>query len=253
MMRFFKKGPESAPPSTPPSTRIYAIGDIHGRCDLLKKMHEKILLDIVGSKAKRHVLIYLGDYVDRGMQSREVLDYLLTKKFRKFESIFLRGNHEYAMHTFLKNPQHIAAWLEWGGDATLFSYKINLFEGDSQKRKPPNQLAEEFKSVIPPKHIEFLEKLVDYHVEGDYLFVHAGIRPGIALEEQSADDMLMIRDEFIYGGDISALGKTVVFGHTIFNTPFIGPQRIGIDTGAYYSGKLTALVLEGTKSSFITT
>jgi serine/threonine protein phosphatase 1 len=244
--------PSASAPKTAPSTRIYAIGDIHGRLDLLKQLHEKILLDVVGCRAKRKLLIYMGDYIDRGMQSREVLDYLIHQKLGKFQSIFLRGNHEFAMRSFMQNPKHASEWLNWGGDATLFSYKINLFD-EAKRRKSPKQLADELNEAAPQAHVKFLESLLNYHIEGDYLFVHAGVRPGISLEQQTLKDMLMIRDDFIQGGSLSPIGKTVVFGHTIFNQPFLGPQRIGIDTGAYYSGKLTALVLEGTKQSFITT
>jgi serine/threonine protein phosphatase 1 len=244
--------PRQTPPKTPPSTRIYAIGDIHGRLDLLKQLHEQILIDLVGCRAKRKLIIYMGDYVDRGMQSSEVLEYLSHHKIAKCQNVFLRGNHEFAMLSFMRNPKQAADWLNWGGDATLFSYKINLFDGN-KKRKSLPQLAEEMRESIPQKHIEFLDGLQNYHIEGDYLFVHAGVRPGLSLEQQTLKDMLMIRDDFIQGGSLDAIGRTVVFGHTIFNQPFEGPQRIGIDTGAYYSGKLTALVLEGSKRSYLST
>jgi len=225
----------------PESTRIYAIGDIHGRVDLLRNLHQKIRTDSLGCRATRKIIIYMGDYVDRGLFSREVIEYLLTTPLQGFESIFIKGNHEHAMEKFIDAPEKMAAWLSWGGDATLQSYGVDLYT-EQFVAKSLQDLARDLREKLPNEHLGFLKGLKLYHIEGDYLFVHAGVQPGVNIEEQKPEDLMMIRDEFISSSP--NIPYTVVFGHTIFEKPFYKDGKIGIDTGAYFSGKLTSVVLE---------
>ncbi len=237
-------------PLGPEDTRIYAIGDIHGRLDLIERLHQEIRTDVLGCKAERKLLVYLGDYIDRGFHSREVIDYLISQPMQGFEYIYLLGNHEYAMQLFMKYPERMAAWLNWGGASTLQSYGVNFYTNQNVM-KSLKLLAEELSAAVPENHKEFLKNLKPYHQEGDYVFVHAGIKPGKGLEDQSIEDLTMIRDEFIHSS--TEFPFTVVFGHSIFDEPFVKNGRVGIDTGAYFSGKLTACVIENEVSRFIST
>jgi serine/threonine protein phosphatase 1 len=231
-----------------PGTRLYAIGDIHGRADLLDQLHEKILADAAGYDGTKRV-IYLGDYVDRGMESREVVERLLEGLPAGYETICLRGNHEQAMLDFLDHPENTAGWLNYGGLATLLSYGVRLdhppYAGDLPAIA--GQLAER----LPEHHRAFMEQLPLYHQEGSYLFVHAGIRPGVSLEQQHPDDLLWIREDFI--GHAHAHEYIVVHGHSISEEAELLPHRVGIDTGACVSGVLTSLVLEGSEQRLIQT
>lgn len=235
--------------SVPPGSRIYAVGDIHGRADLLADLLSLIRADAVNAPARR-VLIYLGDYVDRGLQSREVVDLLLDHPPIGFEVIHLKGNHEAALLDFLADCRIGPNWLQFGGGATLLSYHVGLSTAESGGT---DFIAaqKEFAERLPPRHLEFYRHLALTHREGDYLFVHAGIRPRLPLVEQKADDLLWIRDEFLdFTGDF---GCVVVHGHTITDQPEIRDNRIGIDTGAFATGRLTCLVLEETERRFLFT
>ncbi len=226
------------------NTRLYAVGDIHGRADLLLKLHKKIAADSANFSGVKKI-IYLGDYVDRGTTSRQVLDILTTSPLDNFESIFLMGNHEYAMMDFIKNPSKDMPWImRWGGDATVRNYGIPL--GQTSKAKKISSL---LKKAVPNSHKEFLGTLITCHIEGDYLFVHAGVRPNVPIKEQKLIDLLLIRDDFI--GIPHNLPYTVVFGHTVVKNPIIEKDKIGIDTGAYLGESLTAVVLEGKNIKFI--
>lgn len=235
---------------TPEDTCIYAVGDIHGRFDLLESLQQQILEDSQKRKCSRKLLLYVGDYIDRGFQSKEVITHLLEKPLEGFEIIHLKGNHEDALLTFLEEPEKAAAWLLWGGDATLQSYGVGLHDS-KRKRRSPAELAADLRIKIPEQHLEFLQSLKLSHQEGDYVFVHAGLRPGVELANQQPEDMMMIREPFIFSK--LAFPYTVVFGHTIFTEPFMENDRIGIDTGAYASGKLTAVVLEDSDVAFLNT
>lgn len=226
----------------PASTRVYAIGDIHGRADLLRGLHEKITADAAGHAVDRKVAVYLGDYVDRGENSREVIDLLLDEPLPGMYSVFLLGNHEDAMLSFLDDPGVGANWVLNGGEATLMSYGVgHPRDGDLSERWRLIQAG--LRKNLPSRHLEFLRSLELGHIEGGYLFVHAGIRPGLRFERQAREDMLWIRDEFLASS--ADHGVCVVHGHTITTSVEVLPNRIGIDTGAYFSGKLTCLVLEG--------
>jgi diadenosine tetraphosphatase ApaH/serine/threonine PP2A family protein phosphatase len=236
----------------PESTRLYAIGDIHGRADLLRELHDMIRADAGDQRLYRKMVIYLGDYIDRGDDSPGVIDLLRAETLADagFESKCLIGNHERALLDFLQDPATGPGWVMNGGEATLLSYGVGHPRGtglDDRWRWIRDRLLE----GIPAAHLAFLNTLEQGHIEGGYLFVHAGIRPGVPLEKQTARDMLWIRGDFL---DSKAdHGVCVVHGHTVSPEPDIRPNRIGIDTGAYYSGRLTCLVLEDTTRRFLHT
>jgi serine/threonine protein phosphatase 1 len=236
------------PPRAPEGTRVYAIGDIHGRADLLRDMHQLIHEDAYARQCPRNVVVYLGDYVDRGPDSAEVIDILLDEKLPGFESVHLAGNHEDTVIRFLSDITVAPLWLEYGGSATLYSYGV----------KPPNmtetdlvRAQAELLERLPERHLRFMRDLGLCHVEGDWFFVHAGVKPGIPLEAQQRQDMLWIRGEFL--GCDADFGKIIVHGHTVSAAPDVRRNRIGIDTGAFMTGCLTCLVLEGDRWSFLQT
>jgi len=226
---------------TPPDSRIYAIGDIHGRLDLLQALRQHIQHDAASFHGARKVLIYLGDYVDRGQQNREVID-LLLQPLAGFEEIHLRGNHEQALLDFLDELSAGIAWMQFGGAMTLRSYGVAMPPGEVSGGRLAQAQAF-LRRNLPPAHLAFLRGLSLSHVEGDYLFVHAGIRPGVPMAEQDPTDLIWIRDEFL--ASTVDHGKVVVHGHSISTEVEMRDNRIGIDTGAYFSGRLTCLVLEG--------
>jgi serine/threonine protein phosphatase 1 len=242
---------EGPPASVPEGRRVYAIGDIHGRADLLVRLLEELRRDAArGEFEGRPILIFLGDYVDRGFQSRDVIDILLSDLLSPFETYFLKGNHEAAMLQFLGDPSIGPRWAEFGGAETLVSYGI----------QPPRtrtslddwaRASDELQQVLPPEHLHFLRSL-DLSVRiGDYVFVHAGVRPGVPLDQQSEYDMLWIRDEFL--SDRKPLGAVIVHGHTPTSAPHRDSRRVGLDTGAYLSGRLTAARFEHDTVEFIAT
>jgi len=242
---------DGLPASVPAGRRVYAVGDIHGRADLLTRLVEELHRDIAkGEFEGRPILIFLGDYIDRGFQSREVIDVLLSDLMSPFETYFLKGNHEAAMLQFLTDPSIGPRWAEFGGAETLVSYGV----------RPPRtrtsledwgRASEELQAVLPPGHLHFLRNL-DLSVRmGDYVFVHAGVRPGVPLDQQSEYDLLWIRDEFL--SDRKPLGAVIVHGHTPASAPHRDSRRVGIDTGAYLSGRLTAARFEHESVDFIAT
>jgi len=230
--------------------RVYAIGDIHGRLDLLQRLRQDIAGDAAGADAGRRVLIYLGDYVDRGLHSREVIDLLLDRPLAGFEEVHLRGNHEDTMLRFLDELGIGSNWLYYGGNMTLRSYGIQVPTGELNERDL-ERLQAEFRERLPDRHRDFLQGLRLNHRLGDYLFVHAGIRPGVPLAAQHPEDLIWIRDEFL--NSRADHGVTVVHGHSISETVQVTDNRIGIDTGAYFSGQLTCLVLQDDSRSFLQT
>ncbi len=236
--------------SVPAGSRVYAIGDIHGRADLLEALHAQIAADAAGAAAGRRVVIYLGDYVDRGLQSREVIDLLLDAPLAGFESVHLKGNHEDFMLRFLDAPKAGPGWFMNGGGATLYSYGVRMLERGVDLTRF-DQLRGQLIANLPERHRAFLAALKLWHVEGGYFFVHAGVRPGVPLEAQRDEDTLWIRERFL--DDDRDHGKIVVHGHTITGEPDVRANRIGIDTGAYATGVLTSLVLEGSERRFLKT
>ena len=236
----------------PEETRIYAIGDIHGRADLLRELHGKILADAEGQRLYRKIVIYLGDFIDRGEHTQEVVDILIGEPLADagFESKCLLGNHERSMLDFLQDTAAGPNWVMYGGEATLLSYGVGYLRGNGMDDQWA-LIQSRLRDGIPPGHLAFFESLEPRHIEGGYLFVHAGIRPGVPLEKQDLKDMLWIRDDFLKSK--SDHGFCVVHGHTVSTEPEFQTNRIGIDTGAYSSGKLTCLVLEGRARRIIQT
>jgi serine/threonine protein phosphatase 1 len=239
-------------PEAPPGSRLYAIGDIHGRLDLLKRLLTLIRDDAARSTSPRKAVIYLGDYVDRGSDSKGVIDLLLTRPMKNagFEEIHLMGNHEDAMLQFLADARSGLNWFAYGGLETLASYGVRpprFSAAEDDLNRAQRELAER----MPRDHLEFIRHMKLSHEEGGYVFVHAGMRPGVALADQIGQDLMWIREEFLES--TVDFGKLVVHGHTISDAPQVLPNRIGIDTGAFYSGKLTALALEGAEREFIQT
>jgi serine/threonine protein phosphatase 1 len=228
--------------------RIYCIGDIHGRLDLLRQLHGLIAGDAAGFAGQR-TLVYLGDYIDRGEQSKAVIDLLLDAPLPGFEAVYLLGNHEQALLDFLRHPRSVASWLTFGGRATLHSYGVSVTrEGllDDLER-----LRDDLLDRLPPRHLEFYQDMKLLYQAGSYCFVHAGIRPGIPLQEQRNEDLLWIRDDFT--GSAVIHDHIVVHGHSITTEVDWRPNRIGIDTGAFHTGILTCLVLEGSDKRLLQT
>lgn len=238
-------------PSVPQGSCVYAVGDIHGRVDLLEALHDKILADAAARPAERRVVVYLGDYIDRGSASPQVIDLLLDRPLPGFESVHLMGNHEESLLRFLHDTSGGPAWLFYGGEATVASYGVDPNVRPPRGTDPMAILQEELLRRLPPRHLDFLHGLKLTHVEGDYLFVHAGIRPGVPIESQSPEDLLWIRREFLTS--TADHGRVVVHGHSISASPENRPNRIGIDTGAFASDRLTCVVLDGTSRIFLQT
>lgn len=232
-----------------PGLRIYAIGDIHGRFDLLERLTSKIRRDLDESRAARTIEIFLGDYVDRGPQSREVIEWLIETPPLADERICLLGNHEDMLHQALDNTSVMSNWLFNGGGETLLSYgvKTHGFGGESALI----DLQQGFRAALPSAHLEFLASLRRMVAIGPYLFVHAGIRPGRALEDQDPDDLVWIREPFLHSD--ADFGRIVVHGHTPVDRPDVRKNRINIDTGAVFTGCLTCLVLKGKERRFLQT
>lgn len=237
--------------SVPEGICVYAFGDVHGRADLLERLFVKVEADIAEhAKDQNIVLVFLGDYIDRGFQSREVVDFLLSERISQYQCIFLKGNHEEALMKFMTDPSFGPRWAGYGGLETLTSYSV---------RPPRIRTAGEewgiacdaLNEAMPPDHRRFFNSLEISATIGDYIFVHAGLRPGRPLEEQVEEDALWIREEFLK--DNSSFGVIVVHGHTPIAAPYRDFRRIGIDTGAYLSGKLTAACFMRSDVRFITT
>jgi serine/threonine protein phosphatase 1 len=233
----------------PAGSRIYAIGDMHGRLDLLERLRTMIVEDAHRHPIDRKVVIYLGDYIDRGPDSRGVIDLLAREPLPGFESIFLKGNHEDRLLEFLVDPGVAPGWMTYGGDAALFSYGVR--PPDARKVEEILTAQQAFIAALPPEHLAFLRALKLVHIEGDYAFVHAGFRGGVPIEFQTPEDMMWIRNEFLSSD--ADFGKVAVHGHTITDHPEIRSNRIGIDTGAFATGTLTCLVLEGAERRFLAT
>ena len=236
----------------PPDHAVYAVGDIHGRADLLD-----LLLARIAEDAGRHpgdarrTLVFLGDYIDRGTASRGVVERLLGDPLPGFETIRLCGNHEEALLAFLQGQASGMDWLGFGGLETLLSYGVPL-RGLPDRAEREAELRTCLAAALPPEHLAFYRGCVLHHSVGDYLFVHAGVRPGVPLDAQSPEDLLWIRDDFLRDRD-PLPGRVVVHGHTICDMPQDRGHRINIDTGAFASGRLTCLVLRGERRQFMST
>lgn len=233
----------------PPNFPIYAIGDIHGCLDHLLRAEDKIATDIEVSGQAGPVIL-LGDYVDRGPASAQVLDHLGQPSNLGLKRVALCGNHDHIFRQFIDDPDAHLEWLALGGEQTLLSYGIDIHRIGLRQRGRNARLKEALEGAVPASHKQFLDALPVSLKIGSYLFVHAGIRPGISLEQQSEEDLIWIREPFLsVGPSLPAL--MVIHGHTPYPAPNLGPGRIGIDTGAFYSGKLTVLKIDGGKTRFL--
>ena len=249
LLRMFER---SSPPAARfPDGRVgYAVGDIHGRADLLVQ-----LLDLLEARAAQDtgaagppIVIFLGDYVDRGPASAGVIDLLLSGRPQGYERHYLKGNHEETMLAFMDAPMSNRAWMMQGGVETLLSYGVT----------PPNPVGaneaewlaagEALRAAVPQAHIDFLNGLERFVAFGDYAFVHAGIDPARTLEDQTDEDLYWARDRFI--ASKRRFSHRVVHGHTPVDRPYTDERRIAVDTGAYASGVLTAARFEGEDVTF---
>lgn len=222
----------------PPGRVGYAVGDIHGRADLLARMFDRLEADVRHAGEVSPIVVFLGDYVDRGTDSSEVIDLLLTGRPEGFERRFLKGNHEAAMLSFLDDPVANRAWLSHGGLETLASYNVRPLPSLGASAEEVAEAGASLRSHLPADHRSFFEALERYVVLGDYCFVHAGIDPARKLEAQSDADLFWIRGRFLE--DQRRLPYTIVHGHTPVSGPYQDRRRIGLDTGAYFSGVLSA-------------
>lgn len=236
-------------PSGPKGHRAYAVGDVHGCLDLLDRLLARIELEAGQAPRRKTSLVFLGDLIDRGPSSAQVIDRLKGYSAPGVSTHFIMGNHEEVMLRVLAGEvQLVPSWLRFGGAETLRSYGL---DPKAIARLTPPKLAAELGRAIPSDHVRFLESFADSISFGDYLFVHAGIRPGVELSQQSRADLRWIREPFL--GDTSDHGLVVVHGHTISNTVEVTANRIGIDTGAYCTGTLSALAIDGAKRWLIQT
>jgi len=230
----------------PDGMRVYCVGDIHGRDDLLRQMAKRVEADIQTLSFDHAVTVFLGDYVDRGLGSMHVVERLVRGDWPT-SVIALAGNHEDLLTAFLKDQGVIEAWRSLGGLETLHSYGVNVGLAMAGRNFGAVQAA--FAARFPERHRQFLETLTVSTTIGDYFFCHAGVRPGVTLDRQNRDDLLNIRDPFL--SSEAEHGKLVVHGHTPSVAPDIRPNRIGIDTAAYATGRLTCLVLEKDQRRFL--
>jgi serine/threonine protein phosphatase 1 len=234
----------------PENQRVYAVGDIHGRADLVERMHEIIISDAAEHSDNKNFIIYLGDYLDRGPYVRETIDLLLTAQSPGFECVYLMGNHEQIFLNFLGEPSILSMWLGVGGGSTLMSYGLKP-PGSGFSAEKAHKVRDELREKIPAEHIGFIKNLRQSFLAGDYLFVHAGIRPAVPIEDQTPEDLYWIRDEFLNSD--ADHGQMVIHGHTISEDIQHFSNRIGIDTGAYASGVLSCAVLEEDRVKFLST
>lgn len=227
--------------------RAYAVGDIHGRLDLLESLLRRIEEDIASRDRRKTFIIFLGDFIDRGPESAGVIERLRTYNPPSATPIFLTGNHEEVLSDLLQGKRGIlTSWLKFGGSECARSYGLDpLMLGRMDEEAAIEILSER----VPRSHREFIENLADTFSFGDYLFVHAGIRPGVKLEDQALSDLRWIREPFLSAD--TRHGFVVVHGHTIVKKVEERHNRIGIDTGAYQSGILTAVVVEDDHRRYI--
>jgi serine/threonine protein phosphatase 1 len=237
---------ETADTRRPAIERIYAIGDIHGRLDLLERAIAAICRD-VEQKGPAALTVTVGDYIDRGPQSRGVLDRLANNPFPT-PLVALKGNHEALLASFLDDPGRGPFWAQQGGFETLRSYGVTI--GARASAADFAEAARQLRDALPAGHAHFLHSLQTSFSRGRYFFCHAGVRPGVPLDRQNDDDLLWIREEFL--GSDADFGKIVVHGHTPVAAPEVLPNRIGIDTVAFATGRLTCVALEDGGHRFLT-
>lgn len=247
----FLKPFERTPPAAstrrvPEGSLVYCVGDIHGRDDLLRDMAGRVELDMTTRSFDNAVTVFLGDYIDRGPDTKAVIERLASGEWPT-SIIALAGNHEDFLVEFLEDAGVLDFWRTQGGLATLHSYEVDV--GPAMAGRDFEEIRAAFTARFPKHHRDFLETIKVSATIGDYFFCHAGVRPGVALDLQARDDLLNIREPFVSSD--AEHGKLIVHGHTPAIAPEIRPNRIGIDTGAYATDRLTCLVLEKDEQRFV--
>ena len=239
----FNLSPQRQGPTGARGYRAYVVGDIHGRLDLLEELLAKIHSELQRQPARKVLLVFVGDLIDRGPSSAQVVERLRTYRRQGVRPVFLLGNHEEVLLRILRGDESlISSWLQFGGLECLQSYGVDTRR---LRGRSPGKILPIIRKAVPKEHVDFLESFIDSCRFGDFLFVHAGIRPGVAVDQQRQTDLRWIRDPFLL--DETDHGFVVVHGHTITREMDVRPNRIAIDTGAYRTGVLTALAVEGTK------
>lgn len=249
-VRLFRKTPKPGadPPSGPSGVRAYAIGDVHGRLDLLWALLDQIEADGRARPCGRKFIVFLGDLIDRGPDSRGVLSLLRQIRATLPNPVFIMGNHEEMLLRVIGgDTTRLWDWLSFGGYEFAESYGL---QEERLSTLPEAEAAAEIRAAVPPEDVAFVGSFIDSFRFGDYLFVHAGIRPGVPLRKQNDADLRWIREDFLESTVTHPF--VVVHGHTISDEPEVCRNRIGIDTGAYRGGALTALCIEGTERRFLT-
>ncbi len=236
----FGPQPSGPAPAIPAGQRVYAVGDVHGRLDLFEALVAAIEADDAERGAATSTIVLLGDLIDRGPDSAGVVRAARDLAARRAVRI-LMGNHEEMMLDALDSEDVLKHFLRFGGRETVLSYPV---DPDAYHQAEIAETQDLMRAAVPQDDIAFLRSFEDQVLIGDYLFVHAGIRPDVALDQQRRADLRWIREPFLSHG--ASFGPVVVHGHTIFDRVDFKPNRIGIDTGAYRTGRLTALGLEGT-------
>ncbi|MEP1144650.1 MAG: glycosyltransferase [Henriciella sp.] len=229
----------------PEGNCVYAIGDVHGRFDLLDALIKQIEDDAATLEPNtKTTIVFLGDYIDRGLQSRQIIDLFLSDRLSAFETVYLMGNHEEALLNFVQDPNFGEKWAMYGGAETLFSYGLQppprglSASNPGAARDAWVTLWNQFRTTLSAEHLNFYQSLKVSHTIGDYVFVHAGLRPGVPIAQQNSEDMLWIREEFLAAS--GNFEKLVVHGHTPTDFVHRDNRRVGLDTGAYMTGRLTA-------------
>jgi serine/threonine protein phosphatase 1 len=236
-------------PSLPADLRIYAVGDVHGRLDLLDQLLANIHSDMLSRPVAKAVFVFLGDYIDRGPFSRQTIDRLIELS-KKNECVFLKGNHELIAIKCLSDPSVVDYWMRLGGMETLISYGV-IAAGSTSNTMRTVELQAAFHNALPKAHFRFLRDLQTSFACGDFFFAHAGVRPRVRLSHQTESDLLSIRKEFLESRQ--DFGKIIVHGHTPTYEVEAAPNRINIDTGAFATGRLTCLMIEGSSLSVMDT
>jgi serine/threonine protein phosphatase 1 len=226
--------------------RIYAIGDVHGRLDLLAAMHERIRADIAARGPADWRIIHLGDYTDRGPAAKGVLDFLIAAGAGDGRIVSLAGNHDQGLLDFLADPDPYGLFATNGGEETARSYGVELSFSSAAALTAS---AEALRAAIPTAHTDFMRSLPRFASFGDFFFCHAGIRPGVPLGRQDPNDLIWIREEFLDHRSLHE--KIVVHGHTPCAAPELRPNRINVDTGAFFSGRLSAVVIDGREKGLV--
>lgn len=235
-------------PCIPDGFRLYVIGDVHGRDDLLDALCRSIEKDLAGTPIEGANIVFLGDYVDRGLRSAEVVERIVSGT-TPAPVVALRGNHEAILLQFLEDENVLDSWRRYGAMETLLSYGVDVKE--VLRGRGFDVARTQLRERLPPAHLRFFEDTKLSWSLGDYFFCHAGCRPNVPLARQQESDLLWIREEFL--DFTGSWDKVIVHGHTPAPEPEERPQRINLDTGAYATGRLTCLILEGSTRRFLST